>query len=67
MTAIMLRKRRRAPRPRIVSLTNHFAVAPAGAPEPFLRTCVVRLPDGQLVKRPVPESTLLRLGLVVAA
>jgi hypothetical protein len=66
MSATML-KRRRARRPRIVGLSNHFVVAPAGAPEPFLRRCLVRLPDGRQVERNVPESTLLRLGLVVAA
>ena len=62
MTATLLRRRRVA-RPRILSLTNHFVVTPDG----FRRDCLVQLPDGSRVIRPVRESTLLALGLVVAA
>jgi hypothetical protein len=54
----------RQPRPVILSLTNHFVVAPGGD---FRRECVVRMPDGRRVVRPVPESRLLELGLVAVA
>jgi hypothetical protein len=64
MTATLLRFRRRAARPVIVSVSTHYSQRPDGA---FGRDCVVRLPDGRRVVRAVSDDRLVALGLVVAA
>lgn len=52
----------RQTRPVLVSITTHFRKVG----DDFLRECVVRMPDGSLVRRPVAESRLVALGAVAA-
>ena len=57
-------RRRPEPRPVLVSVTNRY-LCPAG--EPVRRVCLVRLPSGELVERPIREERLIAAGIVSAA
>lgn len=62
MTLPRLLGRTARQRPVLVSVTTHFAKVG----DDYLRECVVRMPDGSLVKRPVREARLVELGAVAA-
>ncbi len=62
MTLPFLR-RPAAPRPVLVNITNRWTRCPDGQ---LRRECVLRLPSGELVVRPVSDERLVRIGAVAA-
>jgi hypothetical protein len=52
--------RRPAPRPVLVSLTNHWTVCADGE---LRRDCWVRTPAGELVLRPISDARLIAAGV----
>lgn len=59
MTLPLIRRRRVAA-PVLVSLTNHWTVCADGE---LRRDCLIQMPDGATVLRPVSDARLAALGV----
>jgi hypothetical protein len=63
-TLVRLFGRRSVPAPVLVSVSSRYV---PGADGQWRRVCVLQLPCGELVERPVSDERLVALGVVAVA